>query len=217
MGLFGKKANKKFNELDIALLKLQNECDRRNTQAEQASARASEFHKKAIQSLKDHNTDLAKMYLCLEKEAKKYSSLLSVTCVEAARQKRLLQERVSQISLVDAMKKTNELLNKMQIDGEKLKETMDEIQQHVAADKASINEIDQIISGNKDEVDNMMAELMDEITIERDINAIPSHNPVLTDTSVHHSAAIGTVRDKNEDRPDSVEIEEDREVEVCVN
>ncbi|EFO63628.1 Hypothetical protein GLP15_4673 [Giardia lamblia P15] len=215
MGLFGKKANKKFNELDIALLKLQNECDRRNTQAEQASTRAGEFHKKAIQSLKDHNTDLAKMYLCLEKEARKYSSLLSVTCVEAARQKRLLQERISQISLVDAMKKTNELLNKMQIDGEKLKETMDEIQQHVEADKANINEIDQIISGNKDEVDNMMAELLSEITIERDIEAIPSHEPVLTGTSVHHSMVTSNI--KNEDKSDFAEVEEDREVEVCVN
>lgn len=212
MGLFGKKASKKFNELDIALLKLQNECDRRNTQAEQASARASEFHKKALESLKNHNTDLAKMYLCLEKEAKKYSSLLSVTCVEAARQKRLLQERISQISLVDAMKKTNELLNKMQVDGEKLKETMDEIQQHVAADRANINELDQILSGNKDEVDNMMAELMEEITIEHDIEAIPSHKPVLTETCVEPSATVSTTRDM----PEGAQVEEDYEVEVCV-
>lgn len=210
MGLFGKKGNKKFTELDVALLKLQNECNRRNTQAEQASIRANEFHQKALDSLKNRNTDLAKMYLCLEKEARKYSKLLSVTCVEAARQKRLLQERISQISLVDAMKTTNELLNKMQIDGDKLKETMDEIQQHVSADRANIDGIEQIMSGNKEELDNMMSELMQEITLEKDIKEIPSHEPIITDTCINSSQPI----DSTIENIKTAQVEEDCEVEM---
>lgn len=214
MGLFGKKSNKKFNELDIALLKLQNECNRRNTQAEQASTRANEFHQKAIDSIKNRNTDLAKMYLCLEKEARKYSKLLSVTCVEVARQKRLLQERISQISLVDAMKTTNDLLNRMKIDGDKLEETMGEIQQHMDSDRARIAGMEQMISGNKEEIDSMMAELMQEITIEKDMKDIPSHEPIITDTCINPPTAIADATDEIQTK--TAQVEEECEVEMCM-